>query len=107
MFRFGEPEGGHRGYFGHDRLSVTPGGLLLGEGFFGGFLLRIIRVKDRRPVLAADIRPLAVERGRIVALPENPEQFFITDLFRSKTDLDSFGVAGPAAADIVVGWFAE
>src|SRR3984885_13312679 len=47
-----------------------------------GFLLAGVMVEDRRPVLAAQIEPLAVAGGRIVDPPEHLEQFRVADLGR-------------------------
>src|SRR4029077_17517588 len=56
----------------------------------------------RRAVLLADIRPLAVHRRGIVVLPKNLEKIAVGDFRRVVRDLERFGMAGTAAADVLI-----
>src|ERR1700683_1652778 len=58
--------------------------------------------KNSRTILRAYVRPLAVQRRRIVALPEDGEKFEVGHSARIKFHLDSFGVPGASAANILV-----
>ena len=59
-----------------------------------GFLLASVMVEDRRAVLAAEIKALAVAGGRIWDPPERLQQLRVTDLVRVEPHLDRLGVAG-------------
>jgi uncharacterized membrane protein (UPF0127 family) len=59
--------------------------------------------EDRGAVLVADVRSLAVQRGRVVIIPEDFEQVVITDDLGIEGDLDHFGVAGAIRADVFIG----
>src|ERR1700722_5351409 len=63
--------------------------------------------ENRRAILVADVRPLPVQRGRIVIIPEDFEQVVIADDLRIEGDLDHFGVAGAIRADIYIGGVVE
>ena len=82
------------------RLEVR---LRLQLGFLGGQLLRLAAVKNDRAVLRAAVRALAVQRGGIVGVPEIAQQFLVGNFLRVKLDLDDLGVAGVAAANLMVG----
>src|SRR5215467_15346911 len=64
-----------------------------------GFLLASVMVEDRRAVLAAEIKALAVAGGRIVDPPEHLKQLRVADLGRVEPHLDRLGVAGATPAD--------
>jgi uncharacterized protein len=59
--------------------------------------------EDGRAVLVADVRPLPVQRGRVVIIPEDFEQVVIADDLGVEGDLDDFGVAGAIRANVFVG----
>src|SRR6476660_9196205 len=59
--------------------------------------------EDRRAVLCAPVRALAVELGGIVVLPENLQQVGVGDLGGIEVDLDGFCVASPIGADLLIG----
>src|SRR5690606_24820226 len=101
----GEVEVGGLGYFGGDGAVAGFGeDLLVGvAGGFGGLLLGVGAIEDRRTVLGADVVALAHALGGVVGLPEDAEQFFVGDLRRIVDDADGFGVARQAAADFLVG----
>src|SRR5580704_5317208 len=60
-------------------------------------------VEDRRAVLAAEIKALAVTGGRIVDLPERLQQLRKTGLVRVEPHLDRLGVAGAVPANPLIG----
>src|SRR5690606_12280389 len=101
----GEVEVGGLGHFGGDGAVAGFGeDLLVGvAGGFGGLLLGVGAVEDRRAVLGADVVALAHALGGVVGLPEDAEQFFVGDFRRVVDDADGFGVARQAAADFLVG----
>ena len=68
----------------------------------GGLLLRRLE-EDRAAVLLADVGALAIQRRRVVVLPEDGEQRVVADDGRVVLDLDDFGVAGVPIADVLVG----
>ena len=88
---------------GHDWLLKTAA---LVEGRLsllgGGLLLRRV-IKNYGPILVANIRPLAIQRGRIVIRPEDVEQLIVTDDRWIELYLHHFGVPGIVAAYIFVG----
>ncbi|KAG0936197.1 hypothetical protein G6F31_015784 [Rhizopus arrhizus] len=88
---------------GDDRCAVAAGLAELGDvGAAGGVLARV-GAEDRRPVLAAVVRPLAVELGRVVHhREEHLHQLPVADLARIVVDLHRFGVTGLAAADPLI-----
>jgi uncharacterized membrane protein (UPF0127 family) len=101
MVFFGTPEGLGRHDLGDDgpgesRLRVIT------RGFRFGFLLRRME-EDGRAVLVADVRPLAVQRGWVVIIPENLEQVVIADDFGIESDFDHFGVARAIGTDVFIG----
>ena len=59
-------------------------------------------IKNYRAVLRADIRPLAVQRGRVVQIPENIKQLIVRNNRGIELNQDRFGVAGRTAADLFV-----
>jgi hypothetical protein len=64
--------------------------------------LRLVVVEDDRAVLGTDVRPLAVELGRVVVGEEHIEQLLIADLGGIVLDLNHLGVAGAAGAHLLV-----
>ena len=54
-------------------------------------------------ILGADVISLAVERRRIVQIPEPGEDALVGDFFRVEDDLDDLGMSRIAAADLLVG----
>ena len=66
-------------------------------------LLRRVGDEDRRAVLAAEIRALAVQGRGVVHVEKDIEQVAITDLLVVERNLDGFRVAGIARANLLVG----
>src|SRR5439155_11706513 len=62
-------------------------------------LLRRVR-EDRRAVLVADVRPLPVQLGRVVEVPEELEQITVGDLLVVEDDLDGLGVTRRVTAHL-------
>src|SRR5271155_5017870 len=60
--------------------------------------------EDRGAVLAAAVPALAVGCGGVVYTPEGPEQLLVAHLPWVEPHLDGLGVAGVAAADLLVAW---
>src|SRR5258708_9182209 len=60
--------------------------------------------ENRRAVLLAEVRSLAVHLCRIVQMPEGVDKRFVLHFFRIEFDLHHFGVAGLVGADIFVSW---
>ena len=65
--------------------------------------LALARQEDRAAILRANVVALAVELGRIVGAQEHVEQVGERNDVGIEGDLDRFGMAGPAAADLLVG----
>lgn len=59
--------------------------------------------KDGRAILCANIVPLAVQGRRIVDCEEDLQNFLEGNDLRIERELDDFGVAGGALADLIVG----
>src|SRR5205823_4942237 len=83
--------------------TFVSGFLELVLGFFRGLFLLGIMEEDNRAVLGPDIRPLAVELGGIVVVPENVQQLFIGNLLGVVFHFHHFGVARSVRANILVG----
>src|SRR5918999_194779 len=64
--------------------------------------LSIVAGIDHRTVLGATIIALAHTLGRIVRFPEYLEQFLIAHTLRIETHQHYFGMAGQAAADLLI-----
>src|SRR6266850_2239801 len=60
--------------------------------------------EDRRTILRADVRSLAVKRRGIMHLPECVEQFVVVDARRVERYLHHFGVAGGVSTNVLIGW---
>ena len=89
-----------RDNLGDDRFGKSLRIGKLTDEFFRGLLLLLIGVKDRRAVLAAGIRALAVELGGIVRHTEKYlQQLLIGNLRRIEMDAHRFGMPGIAIAD--------
>src|SRR4051812_2801120 len=87
--------------FSDDKFFVFAGFL---QSLLGGARLRFLFVivkENRRPVLAADVRPLAVKRGRIVITPECLKQIVIRNLRRIVVELHDFSMAAAAATNVL------
>src|SRR3546814_2825880 len=67
----------------------------------GGFLLRRMR-EDGGAILGADVVPLAIELGGVVSGEEDGEDVVIGDDIGIEGQPHGFGVAGVAAADLLV-----
>src|SRR5579872_2342704 len=77
------------------------------KGLLGCQCLRLLlrRVeKDGGTILRAPIRPLAVNLGGIVVLPENLEQVGIRHFGGVEVDFHGLGVAGAVSANLLIGW---
>src|SRR5690242_17155043 len=70
----GLPEGCGRDDHGHDPPPRAAGALQPFQRLFRQAALFLGVVKDGRAVLVADIRALAVELGRVVAVPKDIQQ---------------------------------
>src|SRR5438067_12837607 len=91
--------------FGGDGAEAGGAELLLkalARGFGGTALLRRVGI-DRRAVLRADIVALAHALGRVVAFPEQFQQRLIARHLRVVDDQHRLGVAGLAAAHLLIG----
>src|SRR5581483_7468258 len=97
------PEGWGRGNLGHHWSGVTATALQVFLGLARRRLLLPIVHEDGGPILRADVRSLAVQRRRIVVLPKDLEQRFITDLGWVVFHLHRLGVAGTVRAYLVIG----
>ena len=91
-----------RNDLGDNRVLEPFGGF--GFGGFGGRFLRVVAVKDDGAVLGAMVGALAVEGGGIVGFPEDFQQLVVGENGGIKFDLDHFGVAGGAGADLFIAW---
>jgi hypothetical protein len=89
--------------FGDDGGVKDAGLVELADIGLGGIGLCGAGREDRRPVLRADIRPLAVQLGRVVRdREEDLQQLPIADLLWVEGHLDGLGVPGVAVADELV-----
>ena len=89
-----------RSDLGHDRLAVDLGGVELGDIGVCDLLLLVGRGEDRRAILRAGVRSLAVQLGRVVRdREEDLQQLAVADLLRVVFDLHGFGVPGGAGRD--------
>src|SRR5436305_13745800 len=59
--------------------------------------------EDRRAILGADVIALAIELRRVVGREEDIQQIVVAELLRIEGDPDRFGVAGVAAAYLLIG----
>src|SRR5579863_6040201 len=85
----GAPElgGGHD--LGHDGPRKTALRGVAGGARFRFLFRRVI--ENDRTVLRAHVRPLPVQRRRVVIVPEDFEQVVVADYVRVKSHLDHFG----------------
>ena len=93
----------NRADFGDNRFGPN---LLLIERLLevlGALPLLIAVIKYRRPVLRALIRPLAVQRSRVMRHPEDLEQFIVADDLRIENDLYHLRMASEPTAYFLVG----
>src|SRR5580658_5362373 len=100
MIVFRRPECGRRLQLGDDgaREAALRG---VARGLRFGFLLR--RMKENRgAVLRPDIRPLAIQSGGVVVVPEDLQQIVVADHRRIVGHLHHFGVAGAIRADLFI-----
>src|SRR5258708_23774931 len=58
--------------------------------------------ENRRAVLCAEVRPLAVQLRRVMSLPENAEQLFVTHFCRIERHLHHFRMPRFVRANIFV-----
>src|SRR5690606_980348 len=100
---FGTPERGCRDDLRDDRIGEPPRGVPRLTRLFGKFLLLWRVSEDHRAVLIPDVRPLPVERRRVMHLPECLQQLLVADHSGVVTDLHHLGVPGPLAADLLIG----
>jgi len=61
-----------------------------------------VNERNRRAILRAEIRPLAVDLRRVVSLPESVEQLFVTHFCRVKRHLHHFRMPRFVRANIFV-----
>src|SRR4029078_13143006 len=69
----------------------------------GGGPLRVGGHVDPGAVLRADVVALAHPLGRVVALPEHPQQLVVGDVPRTERHKDRLVVTGATAADLFGG----
>ena len=102
MIFFGRIEFGSRRHFGYHRRGICSRAVQFFYFCQGLFLLFRREPENGRPVLGADVRSLAVERGWVVVGKKNVQQLVVGDHFVVKDDFDRFGVAGAAGTDLPV-----
>jgi len=90
-----------------DRARPAPGFIDHIDHLLGRRLLFVIGVKNRRSVLRADVVALAVERGRIMQLEKQVEQFLERHFGRIVIDAHGFGVAGASGFHVLIGRIVE
>ena len=100
MVRLGRPERAEGLEAGRDLQSL---GLELPDEFFGGLLLVGVLVEDCGAVLFADVGALAVDLCGVVDFEEELGERLEGRSLGIEDHLDGFDVAGPAAADLLVG----
>src|SRR5208283_1494028 len=101
---FGAPERRGGRDFGDNRATEPAAGL---EPLFQSSrcrLLGLVVIEDGRAVLSSDVGPLAVQRGRIVKLPEDLQQPLVVNLGWIKLNLNDLGMPGPVRADRLIAW---
>src|SRR5262249_10917834 len=59
-------------------------------------------IEDHRAILRADVGPLPIRRGRIMAVPENVEQLLVGNTSRVVLDLDDLRVSGAITAHVAI-----
>lgn len=88
------------GYFRNDRPIEAL--LPCKEGSRGSLSLLLGMIENGGPVLTSHVRPLAIERGRIMDLPKNLEQAFVGNDSRVEVYLHGFCVAGGSGTYVLV-----
>ena len=99
---FVESDGGNN--LRHDGAAELSCFFAFLPGSSRGLLLLRRMEKNCRAVLRAEIRALPVQLRGIVVLPENVQQVFIRDFGGIVLDFNRFGVTGPIAANVFIGW---
>src|SRR6266498_686894 len=61
-------------------------------------------IENDRTVLRSHVGSLAIQRGGIVRFPADGQKILVSNLAGIIGDLDHFGMAGLAGADIFIGW---
>src|SRR3954468_13139027 len=84
-----------------DRAAEPAGGLEPRDRGLGGVALAVVVEEDHRSILVADVRPLSVQGGRVVDVPEHFEQPLVGDLRRVIFHPDDLRVSGPGGADVL------
>ena len=100
---FGPVKDPGRNKFGRQGRLEPFRGPELGHDLFRRFLLFLAVIEDHRPVLAAPVRPLAVDLGGVVDGEEPVEKLFIADHGGIEGQLDGLGVPRPAGAYVFIG----
>src|SRR5258708_1596124 len=100
MIILGAPEGGGGLDLGPVGRLPFAGGLDRRFPLPGDALLFRAVGEDRRAVLGADIRSLAIALGGVVHPEEQIDQIAIGDLGGVEGDLDDLGMVGVAIADL-------
>ena len=69
---------------------------------FGGALLGVVVIENRRPVLFAPVHILAFHVGRVGRTPQSLEQAFVGDRVRVVVHLDRLGMACAATSYLFI-----
>src|SRR5258708_20469200 len=99
----GSVEGGRRDDLGDDRAAEGPPALQLPLRVQGRRLLLGIVKEDRRAVLRADVRSLAIRGRGIVILPEDPQQVLVGGALGVVLHLHRLPLAGAAGPHVLIG----
>src|SRR5580704_15445324 len=100
MILLGGPEFDGRDDLGDDGpRKARLGSIARGLGF--GLLLGGM-IEDRGTVLRTDVRALAIERGRVVIVPEDLKQVVVADDGGIEGDFEALGVSGAPRAHVFV-----
>ena len=103
MVFLGRIEGLQRDYLGHDIILVYAFLLYGGNSLPGRLFLFIIQIEHGGAVLAAVVRPLIIQLGRVMSdFEENFQQGFIAYDFGIKVNLYSLGMTGVPGPDSLV-----
>src|SRR5438445_4752159 len=91
-----------RGDLRRNRALKFLAGFEICLGFFrDGFLFRRVR-ENRRAILRAEVRSLAIYLSRIVHVPERFDKRFVAHFLRIKSYLHNFRMASFVGANILV-----